>query len=123
MSNITVATYIALTTEYKDLTEKAKLQNGEELDATMNRLREIARQLKEVDASIPRWTGFSTNYQNQFTLIGMAVQAEITKQVIDNSLYSKEEYRKGIRDAFFVGCIVGCTAIALAFYIVAFYQL
>ena len=51
MSSITVSTYIALHVERKGLAAKAPLQNGDELDATMNRLREIDSQLKETDSA------------------------------------------------------------------------
>lgn len=59
-----INTYLALSKEYKELTDKAPLQSGDELDTSMIRLREIDKLLREADAAIPKWTGGSSNYQN-----------------------------------------------------------
>jgi hypothetical protein len=81
MNGITVETYVSLHYERKELTEKAALQSGDELDATINRLREIDCRLKEADALLPRLT---TNFDALYNNIGqeMEVHAICTNLII-----------------------------------------
>jgi hypothetical protein len=116
-------TYASLISERCNIIKKLPTLSDQEHRAFIERIKEIDSLLCETETTIPRRTAGLTNYQNEFSIIGMAVNAEITKQIINCSLYTKEEYKKGVRDAFFVGCIIGCTVIAIAFYFAALYHL
>jgi hypothetical protein len=87
MSNLTVATYVSLHCERKELIGKVPLQTGDELGATIRRLREIDSQLKEADAAVPRLTVSTESFYNSISnnlMQEMEVNAICTQLIISS---------------------------------------
>jgi hypothetical protein len=61
---MTAISYTTLAREYKALADKVNTLQGDELQTTLTRIKEIGQQLHDAEAAIPRWHGPSTNYKN-----------------------------------------------------------
>lgn len=64
MSHTLPQSYQSLANEYRDLVNKSREQQGEQLKETIARLKDIEEQLHKAAAAISRCTGGSTNYKN-----------------------------------------------------------